>query len=57
MITDGVEPSLHIEYKASHAKQLLQGATGAPDRDDAEQPEGTLRRESRVESISPPASG
>jgi hypothetical protein len=32
VITNGVQPILHIEYKSPHVKQLLQRAPRAPDR-------------------------
>jgi hypothetical protein len=32
VITDGVQPSLHVEYKSSHVKQYFKRAARAPDR-------------------------
>ena len=47
VITDGVEPSLHVEYKSSHVKQYFKEQRALAHRDDDQQPEGLLRRQGR----------
>ena len=57
VITDGVEPSLHVEYKSSHVKQYFKEQRALADRDDDQQSEGLLGREGGAESDPPPGAG
>ena len=46
VITDGVEPSLHIEYKSSHVKQYFKEQRALRTETDHQQPDGFLRHQS-----------